>query len=220
MNNKNNKIRFLATGDIHSKKKFVNMIEKYGNLDKIDFVIFTGDLSEKKDDFSKLLGIFKGKQIFMVPGNHETKKGIKNLEDNYNVHLIGNAPILIDDDLALFGSNYVPIGPYGLTEEEIFNNLVENYESVKNSKVKIMLSHLPPDETKIGNMSPFHPFIGGSVAVRSFLEEFKPDYALVGHIHEATGLEEILNKTKVVNVAETFKIFEFDLNKKELKMID
>ncbi|MDA3854632.1 MAG: metallophosphoesterase [Candidatus Woesearchaeota archaeon] len=215
----NNKIRFLATGDIHSKKKFIDMIEKYGKLDDIDFVIFTGDLSEKKDDFSKLLGIFKGKQIFMVPGNHETKRGIKNLEEHYNVHLVGNAPILVNDDLALFGSNYVPIGPYGETEEEILLNMVENYESIKDTKFKIMLSHLPPEGTKMERMTPFFPFIGGSVATRAFLEEFKPDYALVGHIHEGAGLEEILNKTKVVNVAETFKIFEFDVEKKELKML-
>lgn len=215
-----NKIKFLATGDIHSDQEIINIIKQYGNLDDIDFIILTGDISEKTDDFSKLLKVFKGKEIFMVPGNHETKQGLENLTKHYNVHLVGNAPVKIDDELVLFGTNYVPIGPYGLSEEDIFENLVNNYESIKNVKNKIMLSHLPPEGTKIGDASIFFPFIGGSEAVRTFLENFKPDYALVGHIHETAGLEEILNKTKIVNVGQTFKIFEFDTKKKKLKLLD
>ncbi len=217
---KNNKLRFLATGDIHSDLELVNIIKQYGNLDDIDFIIFTGDLSEKKNDFAKLLSVFKGKQIFMVPGNHETKSGLENLTKHYNVHLVGNAPVRIDEDLVLFGSNYVPIGPHGISEDEILTNLVENYEAIKDVKNKIMLSHMPPEGTKIGDASIFFPFIGGSEAVKTFLESFRPDYALVGHIHETTGLEEILNKTKVVNVGKTFKIFEFDIKNKNLKMLD
>ena len=206
------KIRFLATGDFHSDDKLIAKIKKEGKLEDIDFVVLIGDISERKDDFAKLLSLFAGKDIFMVPGNHESKKSIDVLKEHYGVHLIGNQPVLIGDDLALFGSNYVPIGPYGLSEEEIFENLVANYDAVKDVKVKIHLSHLPPSETKIGNASPYYPFIGGSDAVRFFLENFKPDMTLVGHIHETSGLEEIVNKTKVVNVGRTFKVFEFDPN--------
>ena len=67
------KIKLLATGDFHSDVNLINAIDKYVNIDEIDFVLFTGDLSDKSDDFNKLLHIFKGKQIFMVPGNHETR---------------------------------------------------------------------------------------------------------------------------------------------------
>lgn len=213
------KIRFLATGDIHSDQKLLKEIETKTNLSEIDFIILVGDISEKKDDFSKILEIFKGKQIFMVPGNHENKTKIKRLQDHYNVHLVGNSPVLIDNDLALFGTNYIPIGPYGISEQLIFDNLVDNYKAIKNSKFKIHLSHLPPAGTKISDSSKFFPFIGGSQAQRVFLEHFKPDYTLVGHIHETSGLEEIVNKTKVINVGRTFKIFEFDQDKKDLKIL-
>lgn len=217
---KNNKIRFLATGDFHSKSDILQDIKKCTNLDEIDFVLLVGDISEKNDDFSKLLGIFKGKEIFMVPGNHESRKKIKVLEEQYNVHFLGNKPALVHKDLVLFGTNYIPIGVYGISEEEIFFNLIQNYEAIKNVKCKIHLSHLPPFGTAIGTASPFFPFISGSLAIREFLENFKPDLTLVGHIHESSGLEEIVNKTRVVNVGRTFKIFEFDVDKKEIRRVN
>ena len=216
---KDKKIRFLATGDFHSDSKLIAKIKAIKEFDSIDFIVLIGDLSEKKNDFKELLDAFKGKDIFMVPGNHETKKKLKILEDFYGVHLIGNQPVIIHDDVALFGSNYVPLGPYGVNENDILENLIKNYEAIKDIKVKIHLSHLPPADTRIGDASPYYPFIGGSDAVREFLEEFSPDITLVGHIHEASGLEEIINNTKVVNVGRTFKIFEFDPESSKITIV-
>ena len=213
------KIRFLATSDFHSDLKLIGKIEKELQKTPVDFVIITGDISEKKDDFSKLLGIFKGKSIFMVPGNHESKKQLQILQEKYNVHLVGNSPVLINENLALFGSNYIGIGRHGLHEQLIFNNMVENFNSVKDIKNKIFLTHIPPHDTVMGNASPYFPLIGGSVATRVFLDTFEPNIAFVGHIHETSGLEEIVNKTKVINVARTFKIFEFDTKNSRVKEI-
>ncbi len=214
------KIRFLATADLHSKKKILEYIKKNAPLEEIDFVFLGGDISEKNNDFADLLEMFKNKRIFMVPGNHETKKKIEILKKHYNIDLIGNRPILLHDDLAIFGTNYINIGPYGIPEEKIFENLIANFHAIKDVKNKILLSHLPPAGTKIGDASPFFPFIGGSDAVKEFLEHFHPDIALVGHIHETSGLEEIINKTKVINVGQTFKVFEFDTQTGKLEIIN
>lgn len=213
------KIRFLATGDFHSDLKLVKDIANSVDMSSIDFVLFTGDLSDKKDDFKHLLGIFDDKQIFMVPGNHENKKGLEVLKKHYQVHLVGNQPVMVDDNLAIFGTNYLSIGPYGIEEQEVFNNIVENYAAVAHVPKKIHMSHIPPHDTKIGDGSPY-PFVMGSPAVRTFLDHFKPDVTLVGHIHETSGLEEIVNKTNVVNVGRTFKVLEFDRKSKELKVFD
>lgn len=214
-----NKLRFLATSDLHSNLNLVNAIDKYTNFDEIDFVIFTGDLSDKKNDFSKLLKPFKDKQIFMVPGNHETSKKIDLLKEHYNVHLVGNSPVLFGNDLALFGTNYLSIGPEGIPEQEVLNNMVENFKAIENIKTKIHLNHIPPHGTKLGDASPFFPMIAGSEALRVFLEDFSPDVTFVGHIHESSGLEEIVNKTRVINLAETFKVFEVDSEKGTIEEI-
>lgn len=204
------KIRFLATSDIHSDQNLLNAIEQYTDWEDIDFVVLTGDLSDKKNDFENILSTFQDKKILMVPGNHETRKSIESLKTSYNIHLIGNNPLIINQNLVFFGSNYMSIGQYGINEEKVFENIIQNYEAIKDIKCKVHLSHIPPAETIIGNASPFFPIIEGSVAVREFLENFKPNMTLVGHIHESSGLEEIVNETKVVNIGKTFKIFEFD----------
>jgi hypothetical protein len=213
------KIRFLATGDFHSDLSLVDEIRNTVDMNSIDFVLFTGDLSDKKDDFKHLLGVFNEKQIFMVPGNHESKRGLELLKKHYKVHLIGNQPVMVDDNLAIFGTNYLSVGPYGIDEQEVFDNIVQNYAAIAHVPRKIHMNHIPPHETQIGDASPY-PFVMGSPAVKAFLENFKPDVTLVGHIHETSGLEEIVNKTNVVNVGRTFKILEFDSLSKELKVFD
>lgn len=221
LNDEGRKVRFLATGDFHSDLRMVEYIRQYvKDLNLIDFVLFVGDLSDRKDDFKKLLEIFDGKKIFMVPGNHESSKQLEVLREKYGVHIVGNSPVLLDDEasVAIFGSNYVPIGPFGVSEEGIFHNLIENFKAVEDAKFKIMLNHLPPYGTYIGSKSPF-PFVQGSIGVRAFLENFTPDVSFCGHIHESSGLEEIVNKTNVVNVGRTFKVFEFDFDKSELSLV-
>ncbi|MFW5705292.1 MAG: metallophosphoesterase family protein [Nanoarchaeota archaeon] len=211
------KLKFLATGDIHSDKNFLKNLRKNVDMKNIDYVLFTGDLSEKKDDFKDLLSFFEGKPVIMVPGNHESKRQIDSLKKHYGVHVLGNNPIVFDDDLAIFASNYLAVGPYGVPEQEVFRNQIVNFKNIERSKIKIMMSHLPPDGTLIGGMSPFFPIISGSVATRVFLEHFEPDVVFVGHIHESGGLEEIVNKSKVVNVGRSFRVFSFDPDTKKLE---
>ena len=193
--------------------------KKYVNMNDIDCVIFTGDLSDKHNDFSKLLGIFKEKKIFMVPGNHETRKKIDVLTQTYNVHLVGNSPILLHDNLALFGSNYIGIGPFGMHEQDIFENIVTNFKSIEDVKCKIHLNHMPPARTKMGDASPFFPMIGGSEAVRTFLDNFSCDLTLCGHIHETSGLEEIVGGNLVRNMAQRFDVLEFNTLTSKLSVL-
>lgn len=214
---KSNKIRFLATGDFHSDISLPNEIKNKVNLENIDFIIFTGDLSDRKDDFKLLLEGFEGKEIFMIPGNHESKKSLDILQDKYGVNLIGNKPLIIDNKLAIFGTNYLNIGKYSILEEEVLDNLIENFKLVEDIKFKVHVSHIPPIKTKIGDMSPYH-FVSGSLAQRIFLDRFSPQLSLCGHIHESSGLEEIVNDTRLVNVGRTFKVFEVDLDSEEIKV--
>jgi len=90
---------------------------------------------------------------------------------------------------------------------------------IKNIKNKIFLSHIPPSNTTIGDSSVLFPFIGGSEGVRDFIDNHKIDLTLVGHIHESSGLEEIVSNNLVVNVGKTYKIIEFDLEKRKLKLL-
>lgn len=53
-------------------------------------------------------------------------------------------------------------------------------------------------------------FVGfpGSKSVKKAIKEFKPNILINSHIHEAGGLEEDIDKTRVINVSRKPKIFE------------
>jgi len=57
---------------------------------------------------------------------------------------------------------------------------------------------------------------GGSKVLYSFIKEMQPLIAIHGHIHETGGLEEIINKTRVINAARS--IFVIELSESEIKV--
>ena len=62
-----------------------------------------------------------------------------------------------------------------------------------------------PSETRMEKLSDFVP---GSPGLRKAVKEFKPDIVLCSHVHEAEGLEEMIGKSKILNVGRHGKIFE------------
>jgi Icc-related predicted phosphoesterase len=66
-----------------------------------------------------------------------------------------------------------------------------------------MITHMHPSES----LSEFSGF-PGSKSINKAIKEFKPDILIHGHIHEAAGVEEIIGKTKVINVGRDGTIIE------------
>ena len=66
-----------------------------------------------------------------------------------------------------------------------------------------MVTHMHPRGSKA-------EFSGwqGSNSVTKAIKKFTPDILVTAHIHEASGMEEIIEKTKVINVSRKEKIFE------------
>ena len=50
--------------------------------------------------------------------------------------------------------------------------------------------------------------IPGSKAITRAIKKFKPNILLHGHIHEASGIEEKIGDTRVINVGKEGKIIE------------
>ena len=73
----------------------------------------------------------------------------------------------------------------------------------KGIEKKVMLTH----SHSAGSKSEGSGF-EGSTAIREAIEKFKPDLMLHGHIEELEGVEEMIGKTRVVNVGPKGRIFE------------
>ena len=66
-----------------------------------------------------------------------------------------------------------------------------------------MVTHIHP----MGSKAEFSGW-SGSKAVTKAIKKFKPDILISAHIHEAEGIEEIIGKTKVLQVGRRGTIFE------------
>lgn len=197
-------MKILALSDVHGDKDLIREMAEKGAREKVDLVILAGDLVGFDKNVEGLIGPFKrkGLEVAILPGNHEGMAEINFLEEKYGAkNLHGYA--LLKGDLGIFGCGYGDVGIHQISNEELFNTLKRAHEKIKGAKKKLMVTHVQPDKCLIGlNVFP------GSKGVRKALEEFKPDFHICGHVHETAGIEEVIGKTKVINVGKKGKIIE------------
>ena len=100
----------------------------------------------------------------------------------------------------------------GLSDEEISLKFEQTINAIrvkrcklgiKNTGKKILITHMHPS----GSKAEFTGF-PGSLSIRKAIEKFQPDIAIFSHIHEASGMEEKIGKTLVINVSRKERIFE------------
>ena len=172
--------------------------------ENVDLVVLCGDLTQAEQSTEGIVGPFvaKNKKVILIPGNHETIATADFLAQLYGATNLHGYSIK-SGEVGLFGAGGANIGLFQLSEEEFFDLLKKGYEKIKDSKIKIMVTHVHPTETL---MAKFSDFVPGSEGVRKAVEKFKPDLLFCSHVHEAEGIEEKIGKTKVVNVGKRGKI--------------
>ncbi len=199
------KTKILAIGDIHGDTGLVKRLAEKAKKEDVDLVILAGDLTFAEQSTKNLIGPFiKAKtQVLLIPGNHESIATANFLEEMYpntkNIHGYS----LKKDGLGIFGAGAGDIGINQIKDSEIFNLLKKGHEKIKDTEKKIMVTHMHPH----GSKAEFSGF-KGSKAVKKAIHEFKPDILITAHIHEASGMEEKIGQTKVINVSRKEKIFE------------
>lgn len=190
--------KILVVADVHgeleSLAKFVKAVEN----EPFDMIIFPGDFTEMSnvpEGFSqtdiaelvlqKLLSL--GKPLFCVPGNHEPYETLETLEE-YDVNLHKKVRKFRDLDLMGFGGAATPFNTkFEPTEGEIAHAL----EDMKKNAGKrfILVTHNPPKDTKLDRTESGQHV--GSLAIRTFVEKYKPLLAVSAHIHEAGGSDRL-----------------------------
>lgn len=197
-------MKILALSDIHGDKDFIRRMAEKGAEEKVDLVLLAGDLVGFDNSTEGLIGPFKekGLEVGVLPGNHEGLAEIGFLVEKYKIKNL-HGYILKKGDVGFFGCGYGDVGIHQLTEEDFFKTLKKGHESLEGIKKKIMVTHVQPKDSLIGlGMWP------GSSGVRKAVEELQPDFHLCGHVHESEGIEEVIGKTRVINVGKKGMILE------------
>ena len=199
------KTKILAVGDVHGDSRLVKKLAEQAKKENVDFVIFAGDITLAENEFKDIIKPFTEmkKQVLLIPGNHESVATVDFLAQVYpptkNIHGYS----FIRENLGIFGAGGADIGIHTINDSEIYSLLKKGNESMKGLDKKIIVTHIHPQGTK----SEFSGF-PGSKAVRKAIEAFRPDVAIFAHIHEAGGTEDMIGKTRVINVSRKGKIFE------------
>jgi Icc-related predicted phosphoesterase len=198
-------MKILVIGDIHNDvENIMNYIDKLALLE-FDVIIAHGDFTDynlpkgfTREDMAKLILEEIGslnKPILTVPGNFDGD--LIPLFEKEGIGIHGKGKIINNVGFYGFGGARTPFNsPFEPSEEEMKRGLEKAYSDVRNAKIKVQVTHMPPAGTKVDLIeSGAHV---GSDVIRKFIEEKQPAVAVSAHIHEARGVDE-LEKTKLVN---------------------
>ncbi len=198
-------MKILALSDIHGDRTFIKQMAEKGAKEKVDLVILAGDLADDQGSVEGLVGPFraKGLEVAIIPGNHEGLAEIGFLVEKYGAKNL-HGYVLKKGDVGIFGCGYADVGIHQLEDKDFFTTLKKAHDSLTGVRKKLMVTHVQPNDSIIGLKMPGW----GSESVRRAIEELKPDVHICGHIHETHGIEEMIGKTRVINVGKTGKIIE------------
>lgn len=205
----NNGLKILATGDFHGDSSVATALAEKAEKNNVDLVIICGDLAHAEGPTINLIKPFvkKGKKVLLIPGNHDDFANINFLAEFYNIKNLHGYSVKYKN-VGIFGCGGSPnVGPtLPISEQEIFDLLKKGHKKISYLDKKIMVTHMHP-EGSLSEKLP-HPVIKPSKAVRKAIDTLQPDILFCCHVHEAEGIEEIIGKTRVINVGPKGKILE------------
>jgi Icc-related predicted phosphoesterase len=190
--------------DVHGDMTGVRNLGRQINPKDVDFIFLLGDYSRfgsneqrNKSDVTAVLDTLEGFNVKAIPGNSDHPGIIDVLEGrDANLHFkVLKLPGL--NVIGFGGSNPTPYeSQLTYSEEEIRRNLEDLYAGVDEGVKVVLLTHVPPKDTKCDETSSGRHI--GSEALRKFIEEKQPDLVLCSHNHDAVGVEDRIGKTRVM----------------------
>lgn len=189
-------IRILAASDIHGDTRITKRLADRAEKEEVDVVVLCGDITGIVET-PNLIKPFKdkGQKVLLLPGNWDSFATTDFLAQFYGMKNIHGYSARYEH-VGFFGAGGADIGPFTmLSERELMKTLEQAHSGLKGIEKKVMLTHMHPS----GGKSEFSG-VSGSDAIRKAIKKFKPDVLLHGHIHEAAGMEELMDGTRVINV--------------------
>ncbi len=197
-------------------------------IDSCDFVLLAGDITMGARSLKRTISVFEKLRnlfpdplpVFLIPGNHDQPliattpeffpKNFVQMHNKSSIFRIDGfeKDILI---IGFGGSTSIPGFPvnqpgpnyFTFESEEIYNSLkalaTEKGSFFSENYFSILFVHQPPFNTLLDITH--HKEHVGSKSIRRIIEEFQPNFAVAGHIHESRGIDHI-DQTIIVNAGE------------------
>ena len=191
-------MKLLAFTDIHGSLTALRRIGQKVKLQNPDLLVCAGDISIFEHGIA---GIFRrlnklGKKIIIVHGNHEDdstyskySRIFKNIIFIHKKHFIENNVLFLGYGGGGFSQRDKEFEKLAATA---FKKLIQNN---KDKKI-ILVTHAPPYKTKLDKLGRDY---AGNKSFRDFIEKYKIDLHICGHLHENFGKEDTIKKSRVIN---------------------
>ncbi len=199
-------MKIIAITDIHGNYKKAEEIILY---EKPDILIIGGDLTNVGSIKEAELAIQKFQkytaEMLSIAGNMDLP-GHDTLFDQHGISINGNGKII--NGIGFFGVSGAPLSPlntpYEIEEKSVSEILIKGFKKIKDTKIKILVSHAPPYGTELDVIHSGRHV--GSTAVKNFIEAHDINVLICGHIHEARG-KCLFNNIQMINCGEGSKGF-------------
>lgn len=198
------KLKLLAASDLHGDSGAAKRLAQRAEREKVDLVVLCGDITGVVET-KNIIKPFKDRnqKVLILPGNWDSFATTDFLAELYGVKNIHGYSARYEE-VGFFGAGGADVGPFSrISERELMRTLERAHAGLKGVERTVMVTHMHPQ----GSKSEFSG-VEGSSSIRKAIKKFKPNLLLHGHIHEASGSDEMIEGTRVVNVGKKGAVFE------------
>ena len=197
-------MKILAFADLHESITCLKKIEQKIEKHKPDVIVNLGDFTVFEQNIEGVLERLAkfGIPVWILHGNHETDTVCQKLCQRYGLRFI-HKQIFSLNDVVVVGHGG---GGFALVDKDFERFIKANEKKLKSKKV-LLLTHAPPNNTKIDYIDYLDEHVGCKSYTR-FIKMHNVVVALSGHIHETEGKKGRLGKTLLANPGPEGEIFE------------
>lgn len=197
-------MKILAFVDTHGSAEALKRVSDKARKEDVDIVICAGDISTFEQDLEKIIRNLDriGKPVLIIPGNHESEKGLKDVaRKTKNVVYMHKGMLKIKGYVFLgFAGN-----GFSLNDPEFGRWSAKVQKELRKEDNVILITHAPPHKTSLDLIMGSHC---GNKDIRRFIEKVDIVLAISGHLHDNFGKEDVIKGTRVVNPGPFGKVFE------------
>lgn len=197
-------MKILGFVDVHADKKtLLALVQKAKDA---DVLISAGDLSifgQGLEESLRLLLKAK-KPIFLIPSNHEDAHMIEHAVRSHPLVKSLHKKIVNVGDVTFVGFGG---GGFSLYEPEMEAFFKQAEKRLKIKKKIVFVTHAPPYNTTVDYLY----WLGehrGCKTTSNIIKHIQPALVLCGHFHETAYLEDLLGRTRIVNVGSEGTVLE------------
>jgi len=188
-------MKILAFADIHGSLTALENIKKLVEKEKPDILIDCGDISVFENDLEYLisrLDKFKIKCL-MIHGNHEGKEFMEHACSKYKNIIFLHNKTYRDGNYFFYGFGG---GGFALNDKKFEKEADKQMKNKRMNDILVLITHGPPHKTKLDEL---WGESAGNKSINRVINKYKPVIALSGHLHENSGKQDKIGRTKVIN---------------------